>query len=277
MRKRELRTLQNLCLSEFKMNLYSYENHYYSKNNTAGSFWSALRLQVDGQSEIKSNTFTYTINPGDFLFIPSNSRYEEQAIGDNPIKFYIISFSFRESEGERFDEKFDITKLTNFPKETITKRLNTMFENFEKEPVNQLLAVSDFYLLFSEILPSLNEVKPDKLHPAVQKAMEYINTHLTDNYSIKDVAKYCHISESRLYHLFNSELKTTPITYKNDMRIKASFTLLTTTNLSIKEIADKMNFASVTHYRYAFKKTTNSTPNRYRKIFRLHHNNFKGY
>ena len=159
----------------------------------------------------------------------------------------------------------------------LIKRFDTMFEYFEKDESSQLLALSDFYSLFSEVLPLLKEIKPTTLHPAVQKAMYYINEHLTDNYTIKDIANHCHLSESRLYHLFNSELKTTPISYKNDMKVKASFTLLTTTRLSIKEIADKMNFASVTHYRYAFRKTTNSTPNRYRKIFRLHHNNFKGY
>ena len=276
MQTRTLRTLQNLCLNEFKMNLYSFNNtHYY--DNSSGTFWSALLYVIEGQVELRSKTFTIQLNSGDFYFVPAKTRYEEYSIGDSPLKIYNIAFSFRESEGIHFDEKYDITKINTFPKEIIHSRLKQMFENFAKDEANQLLALSDFYSLFSEIFPILNEIKPSKLHPAVSSAMRYINDHLTDNYTIKDLAKHCNISESRLYHLFNSELNTTPISYKNNMKIKASFTLLTTTNLSIKEIADKMNFASVTHYRYAFRKTTNSTPNRYRKIFRLQHNNFKGH
>ena len=277
MTKRILRTLQNLCLNEFKMNLYSYDEHYYSTHNTSGTFWSSFILILKGQMTIKSSTFTYIINPGELFFIPANSRYEEYSSSNEQLTFYSIVFSFKEAEGRSFDEKYGITKINSFPEKLIIKRFDTIFDQFGKDESNQLLALSDFYSLFSEVLPILKEIKPTSLHPVIQKAMDYINEHLFDNYTIKDIAKHCHISESRLYHLFNSELKTTPITYKNDMKVKASFTLLTTTDLSVKEIADKMNFASVTHYRYAFRKTTNSTPNRYRKIFRLHHNNFKGY
>ena len=276
MDKRILRTLQNLCLTECKINLYTYDSYHYS-GNTSGTFWSAIYYQEAGTMMMESPTMSLEVIPGDLLYIPIDSRYDHYSISKEGVKFYIIAFTCRESEGEHFDKRFGITKINLFKPGVIHSRIQTMFEKSAKGPEEKLLVLSDFYKLFSEILPVLNENHPAKLHPALQKALTYINDHLTENYTIKDLADYCHISESRLYHLFDEQLHTTPITYKNDMRIKASFVLLTTTDLSISEIAERMNFASTTHYRYAFRKTTNSTPKRYRKIFRLNHNNFIGY
>ena len=105
MTKRILRTLQNLCLNEFKMNLYSYDEHYYSTHNTSGTFWSSFILILKGQMTIKSSTFTYIINPGELFFIPANSRYEEYSSSNEQLTFYSIVFSFKEAEGRSFDEK----------------------------------------------------------------------------------------------------------------------------------------------------------------------------
>lgn len=264
--KRILRTLQHLCLEEFKMNLYSY-NKFYFTGNSSGSFWSALYYQIEGEMEFQMDFYTIKIKAGDFFYVPEKCRYVHISTTE-PVKFYIISFSFKKTEGNYFDSKYEITKLSHLDTCKIKLRLDEMFNNFVKDNSEKLIAVASFYNLFAEILPYLDTNKPFNLHPAVQKAIDYINQHLTENFTIKTVADYCFISESRLFHLFNKQLKISPINYRNHMRIKASFVLLTTTNLSIEEIATKLNFGSATHFRNAFRKTTNSTPKKYRKIFK---------
>ena len=273
MSKRTLKTLQHLCLNEFKINLYEAEKYNYS-GNTLGSLWSALYYQVEGEMLLKSPTMEINLSPNDFYYIPAGTLYDHITIGDAPVKFYIIAFSFRETESDYFDSHFGITNLNILNSKNVLKLFDKMYNLASKNDIDKFIVMSDFYQLFSKILPYLQEAETHSLHPAVLKAIKYINEHLLENFSIKQLADHCFISESRLYHLFNEQLHTTPINYKNHMKIKASFILLTTTNLSVNDIAEKMNFASSTHYRYAFKKTTNSTPTRYRKIFKLHHNNF---
>lgn len=273
MKERTLKTLQHLCLNEFKINLYDTDKYNYS-GNSSGTLWSALYYQIEGKMIMRTPTLEITLSPGDFYYIPMGTCYDHFSVEDKHVKFYIISFSFRENEGDYFDSRFGMTKLNLFDSNEVLKDLNKMYEYADSNDMNKFVVVSEFYQLFSRILPHIQEKETSTLHPAVQKAIKYINEHLLENFTVKDIADYCFISESRLYHLFNEQLQTTPINYKNHIKIKASFILLTTTDLSVNAIAEKLNFASSAHYRYAFKKTTNSTPRRYRKIFKLHHNNF---
>lgn len=267
--KRILRTLQHLCLEEFKINLYTYNKFYFS-GNSSGTFWSALYYQVEGEMEFQCDFYTVTIKAGDFFYIPEKYRYIHVSTS-GPVKFYIISFSFKKTQGNYFDSKYDLTKINAFPSEEIKEKFDDIFNDFIIDDCSKLNAVAKFYVLFSKVLPHLSDSKPFMLHPALHKAIEYINQNLTTNFTIKDLANHCFVSESRLFHLFNEQLKISPVNYRNHMRVKASFVLLTTTNLSVNEIAEKLNFGSATHYRKAFKKTTNSTPKKYRKIFKECH------
>lgn len=273
MHSRTLKTLQNLCLDEFKINLYEYDNYSFSGNNS-GTFWSALYLQLEGETIFKFQNYDIIASPNDFFYIPKGCRYNHIQKGTEKCKFYILSFSFRESEGNRYDSICSFTKINSISPQQAKKFLDFIYNSFDYGESAKIEAISNFYKLFSELLPYIKNEKNDPIHPAIRKAMDYINDHLLEDFSIKDVADFCNISESRLYHLFNEQLHTTPISYKNQIKIKQSFVLLTTTNLSVSEIAEKLNFASATYYRYAFRKTTNSTPTRYRKIFRLQNNNF---
>ena len=54
--------------------------------------------------------------------------------------------------------------------------------------------------------------------------------------------------------------------YVNTARIKYACNLLTTTDLSVKEIAFSSGYNSVEHFMYVFKKKTADTPANYRKI-----------
>ena len=67
MSSRTLKTLQNLCLDEFKINLYEYDNYSFS-GNTSGTFWSALYLQLEGETIFKFQNYDIVASPNDFFF-----------------------------------------------------------------------------------------------------------------------------------------------------------------------------------------------------------------
>ena len=267
MHERILRTLQHLCLTELKINRYHFDNAMYS-NNYAGTYWAAFHYQLEGEIEFASNTYTVRAKPGDLYYIPQNHRFEHYSVGDKPTTFYVIAFSFRESEGNRFDAKYGLSKINLFDKAEGDAFFSEMFEHFAQDDEKKLLAVSDFYRLFSSSLRDLVEAQPFQLHPALQAAIDYINEHLTEDFDVKDVADHAMLSESRLYHIFAEQLHTSPIRYKNLCKVRAAFVLLTTTDLSIAEIASKLNFGSTTNFRAAFAGVTHVTPKEYRKIFK---------
>ena len=144
---------------------------------------------------------------------------------------------------------------------------NKAFPMFEGDEKQNLKALSLFYSFFADVYDKINPYIPITFSPLLTNALNYITEHLFEDFSMEDLAKSVSASQSRIFHLFQKELKTTPVTYKNRLKIKESFHLLTSTDLSIEEIAEKLRFHSVTYFRKAFFKETSSTPTKYRKIF----------
>jgi len=262
---RTLRTLQHLCLDEFKVNLY--EDSSVTFLNATGAFWSLLYYQLEGEMELQCDYFTVKVRPGDFYFIPEKFRYDHYSVGSAPVRFYTVAFSFRRSEGNRFDEKYDLTQITALETDAVRESFDKMFQLCVGSEKDKLSAVAEFYGLFSDVLPHLAETKSYMIPPALSRAVEYINAHLVDDFSIADLAAHCFVSESTIYHLFRKHFQTSPITYKNQRKVKASFVLLTTTDLSVDQIAQELNFGTTANYRNAFRKVTGSTPKRYRTVF----------
>ena len=267
---RIFRTLQHLCLTELKINRYEYDNYVYA-DNFSGSFWSGFYYQIEGEMEFKTDYFTLHVKPGDFFYIPENFRFDQYSSSDAPVKYYVLHFSFRASEDNLFDDKYGFTHITQFDPQIIAARFESILEKCVSGDAERLSAVGEFYQLFADTLPYLDPAQPYMIHPALQAAIDYTTAHLIENFSVADLAKHCMVSESTVYHLFQKHFHSTPISYRNSRRVKASFILLTTTDLSIEEIAARFNFGSTANYRKAFRKVTGSTPKRYRMRFRECH------
>jgi len=131
---------------------------------------------------------------------------------------------------------------------------------------DQLQAYSCFYRLVAKAIP-LMEVNPTRLPPApLQEAIAYIEKNFATISSVQEIAAACFLSESRLYHIFKDYLDITPISYLNHLRIHNAMTLLTTTELSIQQIAERLNFHSEYYFRKTFRKITGVLPSHFRKM-----------
>ncbi len=264
---RTLLVLQQLCLTEFKLNIYNKENGYYFDGHKTGAFWSLLIWVEKGAIKITTQNETYVINEGEMYFIPRGKKFTETSVYDAPMKYHILNFAFKPLNDTFFENKFDISKI-NLSKDKCKKFFEESYANFTSEKdTDNIKAFVDFYTLFYQVVGDFNFNKPQKILPVLSTAIEYINEHLTENFSMEELANYCCISESRLFHIFQKELNISPTNYKNKLRIKKSYSLLTDTNLSIEEISEKLGFNSATHFRKEFRKFSSSSPKNYRKIF----------
>lgn len=71
----------------------------------------------------------------------------------------------------------------------------------------------------------------------------------TDNYTMKDVSAYCEISESGLYPIFQRVFQKTPLEIKQEILCEKAVQLLTTTDLSVEEISNRLLFSSSSYFR----------------------------
>ena len=99
----------------------------------------------------------------------------------------------------------------------------------------------------------------------LQVAIEYVTSHWKEDFLVSDLAKFCCVSESTLYHLFQRELGQTPVRFLNSIRINVAIEYLENTNHSISTISRAVGFRSENHFRKIFSDFTGTTPLKYRK------------
>ena len=81
----------------------------------------------------------------------------------------------------------------------------------------------------------------------------------------RTLGELVNLSASRFRHLFKQETGTTPGQYLRELRFRKAEVMLRTTFLSLKEIADEVGLASLSHFMRDFKKRYGMTPRQYRK------------
>ena len=88
---------------------------------------------------------------------------------------------------------------------------------------------------------------------------------LESQLKIADFAKQLTVSREQLTRVFKIQTNYSPAEYLLKHKILRACTLLKETNLSSKEISEKLGYNSATNFSRAFKKIQNITPQAFRK------------
>jgi AraC-like DNA-binding protein len=83
--------------------------------------------------------------------------------------------------------------------------------------------------------------------------------------TIQQVAEDMGVSYSNFRKLFKEHTGISPAVYQQDLRLQRAKELLSTTNMSIKEIAYRLNFESPDYFSAKFKAKTGRRPSELRE------------
>jgi AraC family transcriptional regulator len=97
------------------------------------------------------------------------------------------------------------------------------------------------------------------------RAIEYIEECLGDNLSVARIAKAAGVSASRLNNEFKRRTKLAPHQYVLNARVRRANTLLTTTDMSLAEIAFQCGFSNQQHMTRMVRRLTGRTPGSIRR------------
>ena len=127
--------------------------------------------------------------------------------------------------------------------------------------VNHLIGM--MYSLERNIeLKSRNQSHVDMINRARLRIRESLESSLT----IQQVAEELGVSYSNFRKLFKEHTGLSPAIYQQDLRLQRAKELLTTTNMSIKEIAYQLNFESPDYFSAKFKIKTGRRPSELRNM-----------
>lgn len=114
------------------------------------------------------------------------------------------------------------------------------------------------YLYLSKIIKKKSYVLSAQLK-------EYIDSHLTEDLTIKHLCDKMFVSKTKLYRLSLKSFGMGCSEYILQKRIELAKTLLETSDKSIYEIAEEVGFKDTNYFTRIFKKLVGMTPSQYKK------------
>lgn len=103
---------------------------------------------------------------------------------------------------------------------------------------------------------------------AIRKAKLYISDNIEKRLTCAEVAKYCHFNAKYLSRIFKASVGVSLLEYIQKEKAKRAEYLLKESDLSLKQISDRLGFASEYHFNSFFSKRFGISPGRVRKSAR---------
>ncbi len=146
-------------------------------------------------------------------------------------------------------------------------RLNQLSGSIARqiEGLKSQSAVNNF---FPQILRQYCELAQEDtqrgLPPFARLAVAYIQTHLSDNITVKEAAKALLVNPDYLSHRFHQEVGIPFIQYVNQQRIQQAAALLKRTELQIQQVAAAVGYNNASYFNRQFVRFWGVTPSVYR-------------
>lgn len=225
--------------------------HYY--DNRGGAPIHYLSYLISGECRIVSENDTVHIKAGNVFYIPKGYRYQSFWRGE---RIDFLSFGFRDTgTREEFRSQLQILPADGALIEDILKI------PFERGGVVTCRTLSVFYDVLDRLMPYLSQ-GDGREKRLIKQAKIYISQN--PRCTVPQIAEACGISEPYLYAVCR-RAGTTPNTVKQQVLCEMAADLLTSTDLRVEEIAERLGFSSDTYFRKVFKKHIGQAPLTIRK------------
>ncbi len=151
----------------------------------------------------------------------------------------------------------------------LNRSLGWLFARFEEEyRTNSLHSRLLMNCYLEAILLNVSRLlkQDDNLGAAVSvnQLIAYINENYQSELTVESLARTFHVSPSYLHKIFRKQLNTSPIQYISNIKINEAQYLLSTSDLSIVQIAERCGFGDSRYFSRVFKCAAGISPSQYR-------------
>ena len=107
-------------------------------------------------------------------------------------------------------------------------------------------------------------IKSEKAR-TIDDIVDYIRNNITKELTLSSISEYVSMSPTYLHRIFREATGMTIREYIEEQRITDAIRLLTTTNMTLTEIALESGFSSQSYFSFVFKRKMKMTPRQYVK------------
>ena len=159
----------------------------------------------------------------------------------------------------------DIKQAEKFCRHLFSE-LTPYFENPDEIRV-AFLSISDINQMFdflNEQISNLKKVTAASSENIMEKAIDYIKKHYTENITLADVSHYVALSPGYFSSMFKQYTNEKFIDYISKLRINKAIDLLVNSNIKITAISNLVGYKDAQYFHRVFKLYTGNTPSKYR-------------
>ena len=167
---------------------------------------------------------------------------------------------------ENFCHCIDIEPISHFIETLlweILKEVNSDFKDYTENASSLLRCI--FVALYRHS-PKSFPLEDNNISSTIQKVKQKIETNLSSEQTLDELAAEFHISRYYLAHTYKQITGYSIKNYRMLCRIAEARELLTNTSLSVSRISESIGFPDTSNFSKYFKKKTGYTPSQYRSI-----------
>jgi AraC family transcriptional regulator len=236
-----------------------------------------ISIPLNGSTRMECNGEVRVLNGRQRLVLSPGYRHRHYA-GEEPARMLLLFFRedfLREVQADRLGKPVSSIEFVPWAQgatdgfrhlaervvlQTMSQPLKQLdIQETELELARLLLCLQD-----GTHVSAVHEQSALVRHPALRRAMDYLQEHASEDIHLEILAKTAELSKYHFIRLFREQVGQTPAQYLTDVRVNKAIQLLQKTDLDITQIAYETGFGSLGTFERAFKKRLGLSPSQYR-------------
>ncbi|KAB4187132.1 AraC family transcriptional regulator [Bacteroides uniformis] len=245
-------------------------NHYRSREKPIDEYVFIYCIDGKGWFEIKGKH--YEVRANQYFILPAGISHIYAADETTPWTIYWIHFggSLAQYYAANCINPQDVTP-------NMTSRINTRINLFEEifntlqssfavENIRYAMATFQHYLASLRFIQQYRAANTKSTHniDIINLVTHFFNENIEKRLTLKDIADFSGLSQSRLSAIFKERTGHSPLNYFNFMKIRKACNLLDNTNMKLNQISLKLGIDDQYYFSRLFSHIMGLSPKAYR-------------
>lgn len=223
---------------------------------------------VEGAGTVESSDGVMHLNAGDSYLIRADQTYKCYSDSEKPWVRIWVEFSGKivapilDAYGLTHSMRFEGISIQDH-----VKRIHNTAITFANRELMMEQCCDIFVKMCQYIRQEMLVQKKEPIAvPDIAVLKEYLDTHLSERFSLEKCSEIVSLSVSQTIRRFRAAYGMPPYEYLNQRRIETAKQLLMETTYSVQKIAELIGFQDPYYFSKYFKKKCGKSPNSYREI-----------
>lgn len=200
---------------------------------------------------------------GDLLYLPADVTYTSFWVEGLKSEYIAFNCNMFDTDNNEILLADDIVLLCRDRNNKYYDIFQKMHEVYYVGASNwELVLKSCFYSFLADLIYQLSydKLKNSSLSSVIYNGIVELENNYMSNISIGDLAKKCAVSETTFRRNFTKLKGMSPVSYRNDLRLKHAYNFLMSGLYSVSEVMEMVGFNELPYFSRSFKKKFGITP-----------------